>query len=228
MFRRLLAGVFATTISWQTADARAQHSRWEPDSVWSGVEADVPVTLHLHLFELSFSGPSETFTLTAPVVTVGVDLRRPSLHETSLSLSFAQAPLALLLLGFPMTLSESPAVKGLTGFLLWLSGGTLRWTPGGPGNVQRSARTATSVALVLRNEFAVHPFVDRKYLRDTLGAGVVIRLDAPWTAMTHSDFLLPRYLCGLGVFASVAAERGGARSTTPGVWATCSTLFPWD
>jgi hypothetical protein len=57
---------------------------------------------------------------------------------------------------------------------------------------------------------------------------VWLRMDEPWPAFTHDYRVLPNSLFGIGAFASVAAEFHGARAFTPGVWASVSTLFPWD
>jgi len=192
--------------------------------VWSGLAADIPVTCHVHLLELSFADPSNRFGLQVPLLTLGFDLRRPSDGGSSLSLSFVQAPLMATLLGPAVSASRSPVARSLVGAALWLSGGTFRWTPGGPGNL---AATRT-LSLVFKNEFAIHPFVEQRYWRDTVGAGVWLRVDAPWVAMTHNEDPIPRYLFGLGAFASMASEFHGARAFTPGVWASVSTLFPWD
>jgi hypothetical protein len=224
MVRSRIAGVLVGLV-FVTLPARADRKPWEPDSLWFGLAGELPVTLHLNVAELSISNPTESIGLLVPLLTLGVDLKGPAQRRRSISLSFAQAPVVGFLAGFGLA-SRSRVAQAMASALLWLSGGTLRWAPGGLGNLHLDELHATTLSFVLKQELAIHPFAGPLYFRDTVGVGVTVRWDGPY-GEPH-PWRIPHYLCGVGVFASGAAEPYGARAFTPGMWASCATLLPWD
>jgi hypothetical protein len=203
----LVAGWLLGSPAPATARDRSYFWGWSP-------ELDVPVTLKLTLLGFARCDAEQAVCLDVPMLTFGADLKRPSRRGGSVNLSFAQAPLVgFLTLG--MLESESPALRTTGIVLSWLSGGSLRWAPGGAGNLRRKSDDQITLAFVLKNELALHPFVTPAYVRATPGLGLAI------SRLTWENQMPGMFLCGVGGFASFAAERHGARSFDPGVWLSC-------
>jgi hypothetical protein len=183
---------------------------------WAGIAVDAPVTIDFHLFDIGVIDDSGRYELQVPILTFGLDTRSPSSsRRTSLSLSFAQAPLLLFLV--PSTIEPPRAYMAAVTVLMWLSGGTFRYTPGGLGNLHRSETGTTSLSLVAKSELGVHPFNGPLYVRETPGLGLAIRNDRREAGRDTT----PRFACGAGLFVSVAKERGYAPSVDRGAWASC-------
>lgn len=199
--------------------------KWDWNICWAGFALyqpftqGPPLTLDLHLADLGFATAGGRHELLVPFLPrLTMDLRRPSSRGNSISLSFAQAPLLFLLVANAPDTRRIEATEILVASLLWLSGGTYRWYPGGTGNLRRAPGKATSLGLVVKNQLDVHPFVSPSYVRESLSLGLAVR----WDSRPHfTSDLWPDYLCSAGVFASAAQEVGGRGSFDPGLWVSC-------
>jgi hypothetical protein len=177
-------------------------------------EANVPVSLKLTVMGVASCHAGGRYCVDFPLLTFGFDLKRPSIEGGSVSFAFAQAPLV----GYAAiaAVESGSDALGAAGLLLaWLSGGMFRWAPGGDGNVRDQPRDTITLALVLKNEIAVHPFVRPVYVRAMPGLGLAL------TRASWSEGMPGLFMCGVGAFASFAAEYGGQRAFDPGAWLTC-------
>jgi hypothetical protein len=204
-------------------------SPWEFDCCWAELNMEIatrrwrePLHLDFRLMDVAFTRGAGRYVLQMPVLGFGLDLRRPSGAKGGVTMSFLQAPL-LMVLALPAFEHKEPTLlQPVLGALLWLAGGTFRWTPGGIGNLARSAKKATSWSLLLKSRFDVVLFGGPDYVRETLALGLGLRRDEvpSWTSR-----FTPDWGCSVGVLVSAARESGGSRSFDPGVWAACNIWF---
>jgi len=209
------------------AAARAE-SRFQVETLWAGVALDVPVTtrppltMGLHFVDVGMVSASGRYQLQVPLLVAAWDHQTPSTTEASPSLSFVQAPLLFALAAWAVDGRDSVALEAVLGSLLWLSGGTFSYAPGGLGNLGPGGRGPSTWTLVARNEIALHPSPSPAYLRETILVGVGLRWERGLGGQGRVD---PDYFCTLGAFASVAQEWHGRRARAPGVGATCSVGY---
>jgi hypothetical protein len=206
----------------------ASEPRWEVETVWFGLALDVqartrtPLSFGLHVADLGVTSPTGRFSLEVPCLTVGWDYFRPSRRGGSVSLSFVQAPVLLALANLVTSRRPTRPWEALMGSLLWLSGGTFGWTPGGRGNVHRSPRRMISVSAILANQVDLHVLVRPAYVRETPAIGLGVRGDSPHWLTGH---VVPDYACTVALFASVAQELAGQRSLDRGLWVKCAVGY---
>jgi hypothetical protein len=201
------------------AHAGAEDERgWAWEACWAGVAVDVPasagapLTISPRLMDIGFQTADERYELQVPLLGFAFDLRSPSGGRGNGSASFLQAPLLFAAAATIADHAKSRAVDGIMAALLWLSGGTFRFTPGGPGNLRVFGPREGSLSIALRNEFSIHPG-EPGYVRDTVGLGLGFRMNDP------------QFNCGLGVFASGARGFAGDRSFDPGIWVNCGVSY---
>jgi hypothetical protein len=177
-----------------------------------------PTLARLHLVDLTFVSPARRFELTVPFVVIEGHRHGPS-GKLAAGYSVLTAPLLFIGSAVLLNHTDSTVVNAITGTLLWLEGGSIAWTPGGQGNIHRAGPNAASLALVARNQLGL--FGDPLHLRETLALGLALRVDdrADWS--NH----WPLFVCGAGVFGSVARDRGGAGSRDAGVWVWCAAGY---
>jgi hypothetical protein len=202
--------------------------RWEVDTLWFGLALDVqartrtPLSFGLHVADVGMTSSTGSFSLEVPCLTLGWDYYRPSRRGGSVSLSFVQAPALLALANWVTDRHRTPAWEALMGSLVWLSGGTFGWTPGGHGNVHRSPRRLISLSAIIANQVDLHVFVRPAYVRETPAIGLAVRGDSPhW----QTGRVVPDYACTVALFASVGQELAGQRSLDRGLWIKCAAGY---
>jgi hypothetical protein len=166
-----------------------------------GADLNAPIGARLTLGSATACDVTMRYCFDFPLFSFGFDVTRPSSPRGgSISLAFAQAPLAGLAALGAVT-SRSPIVLRTAALAVAaLSGGMFRWAPAGEGNVSRPDGDTTTLSFVLKNEIAVHPFVSPIYLRISPGTGVAV------TGLRRSQNGMPwSSTCGAGGFASLAA-----------------------
>jgi hypothetical protein len=221
-----IGGALLTMLAATTPLAAAEDARWELGCCWWELNVEVaarrpwkPLHLDVQLISATVTSGTGRYALDLPMFGFGFDLRRPSGRgDGGFSLSILQAPLLASLLIEPL---RDPPVGVAGAILLWLAGGTFRWTPGGPGNLHWSATKATSLALVVKNRFDVLFYNGPSaYLRETVALGLSLRRDD----LADRRLKAPDWGCSVGVFASVARE-SGITAADPGVWASCNVWY---
>lgn len=198
---------------------RAQADAGERVYAWMlSPEISVPIGARLTALGATVCDASVHFCLDFPLLSFGFDVTRPSAPGAkSISLAFVQAPLTGLAALAPVFTKRSPVLKVAGLAVAWLSGGMFRWVPGGEGNMQTDGVFRSTLSFVLKNEVAVHPFVIPRYVRITPGAGLALTREG----RSGDVKMYWTYTCGVGGFASFAAEHGGQSGWQPGVWFTC-------
>jgi hypothetical protein len=203
----------ATVIAASAAPAHSSDVG-ERGDLWLGLFADAPITLRLTVVGFSNYDREEHHSVDFAFLSIAGDLRRPSQRRGSLSLSFLLAPLtAMAAIAGMESGSEGKKIAGLAA--AWLSGGTWRWTPGGRCNVGHGARSCASLALAVKHDLGIHPFVQPIYVRSTPGLGVAFR------RVSWADPIPSGWTCGGGVGISAAAELQGRTSIDPVLWLSC-------